>query len=1438
MRKFYVFVFTIILYHFSLSQNRFFSFVGENVTRPTNGKREIKPQKYAGFTADISSLRAFLWSLPEEKNINHNRDIAPVMEIPMPDGSMARFRVWESSIMSPGLQAKFPQMKQFLGQGIDDPYASIRFDYNPFTGFHAQILSAKTGRIFIDPYAKGDLSFYMSYYTKDYTKEGNLFECEVTDYYKHLRPEGVAAPCLGTSLRTYRLALACTGEYAIAVCAPNPPNVPQTAAAMATSVNRVVGVYETEVSVRMVLVPDNNNLIFLDPNTDPYTNNNGTAMLAQNQTTIDAIIGSANYDIGHVFSTGGGGIAGLGVVCVNGQKARGVTGQPQPWGDPFDIDYVAHEMGHQYGANHTMAGCGSSPIVSKKEPGSGTTIMAYAGICGTENIQPNSDPFFHAYSFDEISNFISTGNGSTCAQVTPTGNNVPVINALPNNGVTIPISTPFTLTATASDPDGHPITYCWEQWDNPPSGNVPWNAGATAPPGNTVPLFKSRIPKTIGERTFPDIQVILAGYPPNPPPTMGGLKGETLSPVSRSMTFKVTVRDNRAGGGGVASSGSNGCQTSSPYVINVAGTQPFTVTSPNGGESYPALSSQTVTWNVAGTDAAPFNVSNVRILLSTDGGVTYPTVVVASTPNDGSETVTIPNVPPTTQARVKIEAIGNVFFDISNNNFTITLPVSGFSFNNPAPASSSCPAPASMSITLNVISTGGFSNPVTLSASGNPSGTTVSFSANPVTPTPAPGTPITVSLNGTNTLSAGTYVIAVTGTASGAPNQTVNLSYIINTGPGPTITGQPSNQTICAGTNTSFSITSPSATSFQWQVSTDGGTTFNNVTNGGVYSGATTSTLSLSSVPTGFNGYRYRCIASIQCGSTTSSVAVLTVNAAPAITTQPQNSTICAGTNTSFSVSATGAGLSYQWQENTGSGFVNVTNGGVYSGATTATLQLSGVPATMNGYRYRCVVSGTCSPAATSSDALLTVVAPVSVTQQPSNATTCDGGNASFTAVGSGTGVIYQWQVNTGSGFVNVTNGGVYSGATTATLTITGATLSMNGYQYRCLMSNAVCTSPTITNAATLTVNTLPNISSNPSSVTICTGSNTSFSVTASGTGITYQWQVNTGSGFTNLTDGGVYSGTSSPVLNLNGPTSAFNGYQYRCVVSGVCPPQATSAAATLTVINPVTITSQPANREICSGSNTSFSITATSTEPISYQWQVSTDGGTTWTNISGATAATLSLTNVPVSLNGNRYRCQVRNVTCTAPVNSNSALLNVRQLPTITLNAAPLTELLPGKTTTLTAAPSAPTGGVQAINWLFNNNPITNSGNTRVVNVEQVGTYKVTIQETFPSGLVCSNQSADVVITAKPSDKLFIFPNPNDGRFTVSYYNASGAPGTRRIVVFDAKGAMIYDKQFNIAGPYTLMRIDLRNAGRGIHMLMLGDGNGTRIIQGKVHIR
>jgi hypothetical protein len=485
-------------------------------------------------------------------------------------------------------------------------------------------------------------------------------------------------PCRGTLLFTYRLAVACTHEYAMAATGLATPTVAQTLAKIVTSINRVDGVYEKEVAIRLILVGAENNIIFPALVGDPFTGNaDANILINESQTVIDATIGTANYDIGHTFSTGAGGLAGLGVVCT-ASKASGVTGSPSPTGDGYDIDYVAHEIGHQFGGDHSFnsttlnCGGGNRNAATAYEVGSGTSIMAYAGICAADDIQLNSDPFFHTVSFDEISAFVATGSGAACKVAIATNNTIPVITSMSNNGVSVPVSTPFTLNANATDADGNAsLTYCWEEWDLGTAGL--WNNGAA---NTTSPLFKSRIPKTVGYRNFPDMAVIVAGYPAAPAATLGGLKGETLCSVARTMKFRLTVRDNNATGGGVVTGG-NGCQTNVGTVFQIktvvpAGPGVWSVTIPNGGENWLGNSSQTVTWNVAGTTAVPISCSIVNILMSLDGGLNYYDTVLINTPNDGSEIITVPNITTTNTVRFRVECANNVFFDISNANFTIT----------------------------------------------------------------------------------------------------------------------------------------------------------------------------------------------------------------------------------------------------------------------------------------------------------------------------------------------------------------------------------------------------------------------------------------------------------------------------------------------------------------------------------------------------------------------------------------------------------------------------------------------------------------------------------------------------------------------------------------------------------------------------------------------
>jgi hypothetical protein len=605
----------------------------------------IQPDLYQYIELDANALVGALNRAPME--FSPEAVTSPLlMTFPMPDGSFARFEVVESPIMEPALAAKFPEIRTYLGRGIDDPSASVRFDWTPL-GFHAQILSP-SGAVYIDPLWKGDTTAYASYYKRYYNKGGDGFQCLSPNEKPLAAPIGAGgtAASTGETLRTYRLACAGTGEYT----AYSGGTVTAGLSAIATAVNRITGVYETEVSVRMILVADNDLIVYTDDSADPYTNSDGVAMLGQNQSNLNSVIGSANYDIGHVFSTRGGGVANLGVVCAEGSKACGVTGLSNPNGDAYWIDYVAHEMGHQFGSNHCFNGMngncsgGNRHGSTAYEPGSGSTIMAYAGICGVDDLQAHSDPYFHSVSFDEIRIFTQFGTGNSCAVQSPTGNSPPTVDAGPD--YTIPRNTPFTLTAqSGNDPDGDAVTYCWEQRD------LGAAQALSFPDNGTSPILRTWNPTTSPTRTVPRLSNLLNNTLPI---------GEKYPAVNRTMDFRVMIRDNRAGGGG--SSSDNMVVT----VTTLAG--PFEVTYPNAAATVSDFI--TVTWNVANTDLSRVYAANVDIYLSTDGGYTFPTVLASNTPNDGSEQVRLPGLA-TSTARIKVQGSGNIFFDISDANFIV-----------------------------------------------------------------------------------------------------------------------------------------------------------------------------------------------------------------------------------------------------------------------------------------------------------------------------------------------------------------------------------------------------------------------------------------------------------------------------------------------------------------------------------------------------------------------------------------------------------------------------------------------------------------------------------------------------------------------------------------------------------------------------------------------
>lgn len=613
------------------------------------GTPQIEAKEYKVYQINVAQLIHQLDGIAS-REIDNSGFVAQ-LEFPHPDGTMHLYNAKANQTMHPDLAAKFPEIKSFDAVDTETGDA-VKWDVTP-QGLHVMILRKGQSTIYIDPLIKGNTDYYIVYNKSEFFTD-KLMECSFNSETENLEnpntPTSGQVKSFGScELRTYRLALAGTVEYTTFH-----GGVVNAQAAQVTTMNRVNGIYERDMAITMSLIANNNLLVYTGAtNSDPYTNGNSSSMITQNQSNIDLVIESPNYDIGHVFGTNSGGLAGLGVVCSNGSKARGVTGSGSPVGDPFDIDYVAHEMGHQFGCNHTFNNSCSfnRNNATAMETGSGSTIMAYAGIC-SPNVQNYSDDYFHGISLQEMGAEILSG-GHTCEVITPLSNIAPVLVSA-NGGITVPASTPFVLTAVATDADGDPITYNWEQMNNQISTQAPL---ATATSG---PNFRSYSSSTSPSRYFPSISIVNGNGP---------FTWERLSSVSRTMNFRVTVRDNAVGGG---------CNDHEDVSISVdANSGPFVVTYPtNSGIVWDGGSSQTVTWDVANTTAAPVNCDLVDIYLSTDAGSTYSTLLASNVANDGSHDISVPNIS-AIASRIMVISSSGTFFDVSDRNFKIILSTAG-----------------------------------------------------------------------------------------------------------------------------------------------------------------------------------------------------------------------------------------------------------------------------------------------------------------------------------------------------------------------------------------------------------------------------------------------------------------------------------------------------------------------------------------------------------------------------------------------------------------------------------------------------------------------------------------------------------------------------------------------------------------------------------------
>ncbi|MFT3795132.1 reprolysin-like metallopeptidase [Flavobacterium sp.] len=662
-------------------------------------------------------------------------------------------------------------------------------------GIQAMVFRTEKRNEFIEAYSE-DGSVYAIYNAS--RNKGSLpFTCSTEDISiaKSIDVHGETNRSNTQELLTFRLALSCNAEYT----AYFGGEVADALDAMNATMTRVNGVFEMDFAIHMTMV-DNTSVIYTNAATDPYTSmgqwNN------QLQATLTANIGEANYDVGHMFgATGGGGNAGcIGCVCVNNQKGRGITSPADgiPMGDNFDIDYVAHELGHQFGGNHTFSNNVEGSGVNV-EPGSGSTIMGYAGITA-QDIANHSDAYFVYASIKQVQDNMV---GKSCPVRTPLANTPPVVDA--GSDYIIPISTPYILTGSATDADGDALLYCWEQND---SATTQTGGASQASPTKTGgPNWRSYDPTPSPSRYMPPLARVLNNQLTT---VFSGITSEAISSVARECNFVLTVRDRDLQVG----------QTSSDFmkVTTVAAAGPFVVNTPNTAFSIMAGTNYDVTWNVAGTTANGVNAATVDIFLSTDGGLTYPIELANNVPNDGLQAVVFPDVPGTSN-RVMVKGHNHIFYDISNANFTITTAASTFVISavGGTDTQSACQG-TEVAYNFGYDTLNGFNNPTTFTVAGQPAGTSVTFTPNPIV---SPGQ---VTFNVANTAGAtpGHYEMTVTGTA-GSEVKTLTLYYdlyaetfpvSVLTAPADGAITQPTTLTLAWDAN-------PNAASYEVQIATD-----------------------------------------------------------------------------------------------------------------------------------------------------------------------------------------------------------------------------------------------------------------------------------------------------------------------------------------------------------------------------------------------------------------------------------------------------------------------------------------------------------------------------------------------------------------------------------------------------------------------------------------
>ncbi len=608
--------------------------------------------------ADVASQGRMLSARPDLMNqLFSDKSKNIVLDIPLPDGGMAAFKLTPTPVMAPGLALKFPELMSYRGVDTQDSANAGRFNISP-AGFSGMFLYQGEW-VFLSPQQQSGEAQHLSYFRK-HAAAGDTRPLYETDSMsmpgalaKSVSDGKILSKTSGDEIRTYRLAVSTSGEYTQANGGTN-----GAMAELDRLVNRINQIFLTDLSIQFELVENNDQLIFTDASSDPFSNEDSEADLEANQTTIDDIIGAGNYDIGHLLNTNGGGLAFVGVTCVNNFKAQGYTGSRNPNGESFYIDLVIHEFGHQLGAQHTFnaiqaGSCtggndGQRSNSSSVEPGSGSTIMAYAGICNPQNLQNNSDPYFHPWSIRSIRQRVDSSGA--CGFTSTPQNAVPVVTE-GQSVYQIPANTPFVLTAQASDTDNDTLTYGWDQI-NPGGSNGGTSSRASVGEDNgSNPLFRSFSPTTSPTRYFPGLSDVLNGT---------STFGEALPSTDRTLNFEVVVRDNLGG-----------VDTQQVEVeVNDNG-ESFTVTSPATGDTWIGNTPQVIEWEQAGTHLSPISCATVDVMLDADGDGVFDTDLASGVSNSGSSEVVAPSAV-SSDARLMLKCSDNIFYAVNPGSFNLT----------------------------------------------------------------------------------------------------------------------------------------------------------------------------------------------------------------------------------------------------------------------------------------------------------------------------------------------------------------------------------------------------------------------------------------------------------------------------------------------------------------------------------------------------------------------------------------------------------------------------------------------------------------------------------------------------------------------------------------------------------------------------------------------